>query len=222
MLSSMGSVKSFDPIGEVESVVPRALRGLCTVLRQDLRNLEGHIAFHYPLVYQSTGIQDLVLQLAAKDYFEGLAEARGLEIIQDSEILPPIKHPDSLLVPNFIAYLSQFGEVGMSSNYDYSNGSRNAGIFLRKNDSSGLIGLLSITDSPIQSEDSLLQIDYTGYVPIPKNVSEEEFLIAPIYQLSTPPKIEGVNLAFVRLSWEVKDKKAIRFDEYEKRGIEFP
>ena len=70
------------------------------------------------------------------------------------------------LIPNFISYLDQFGESGISRYFDVKKDSIRLGIFLRKNSSPQLIGILKRNIDPIS-------ISYERYVP--KSLSERDF-----------------------------------------------
>lgn len=212
----MGSAKPIQRTKEIEYIIPVELHDVhdaCFKIRSSLNRLEIRLATDFPKINGETAISHNTLQEAFYNYCENLSEAVSRQKIGKSEIFSVSEDPYAKLIPNFIKYLRGFGEVGISSGVYPLRDFERVGIFLkRKLDEFRLIGFLEIRQNPDQ-------IEYFGYVPI--NVPEEEFHKCPVYHLSVPDSAIG-NSAFVRLFSETINRKPVRIDCYENRGIEFP
>lgn len=214
----MGSKKTFERTKEIESIVPEEIRCLMSKIRMGLNGLEDKLATDFSNVNDAIVIPHLVLQEALYIYCQRLSEAVGIERMKRQGIIHASVTNYTNLVPEFIEYLRQFGEVffGLqAADYEFER----AGVFLRRRDSQDdepkLLGFLDVRPCLEHPK----EIEYSGYVP--KTISDLEFFKVPIYHLSDINLGLG-NVAYVRLFCEMNDGKASRLDSYEDRGIYFP
>jgi len=210
----MGTKKEIRRTGKIDMAVPLELRRPCFQMRANLNILETKLERDFPQVYEETAVAHLDLQEALKNYFNTLSNTIARRIIETSKVIALEDAPVSFsLFSNFVKYLKGFGEVGFSSLAAEKQGIRRCGVFLRKDKDNKFLGLLEAVKSP-------LQLGYTGYVPT--HDPEEKFYGHFVYHLSSPPVIEGINFAYVRLFAQKIDDGFERIDGFGERGIEFP
>jgi len=212
----MGTKKSVHKTGEIERVIPEGLGSVldcCFRIRTGLNGIENRIELNFPGIAAKTAVSHDNLQQAFYDYCRNLSEAYNRTGIENSSVLSVtgefIVHY-ARLIPNFIQYLSEFGEVGISSQVWRIGESDRVGIFLRGNSNGPkLIGFLDIHQNPET-------LEYFGYVPVETHNPE------PLHHISHPPDITGVKLDYMRLFCEERDGELFRIDGYLDRGIKFP
>ena len=219
----MGTLQSIKPIEKIEQGISElSFYSSIAQIRQNLNDLENTLSTRFPEVNQSTAIPHLVLQQALRDYVQRINRSLDLENIKETPIIPG--DPNSFpfcSAPNFLSYLSGFGEIGSSEYFNSFPDSAKVGVFLKPRNielNPQFLGLIGISNDE-------RQIEYTGYVPT--NLSEKEFFKHAyknnLWHLSEPPKAEGINFSYVRLFAEKNSQgKLERFDAFSERGIEFP
>lgn len=209
----MGTKKQVERTGHIELLVPQEFARHCTEVRIGLNKLEDQLVKYFPEVNGATADSHMQVQEALHHYYTALANARAVDRIKKFGVIAIEDDPFAHLIPNFVRYLSRFGEISSSSEIDVKQGLFRFGIFLkRENHEPRLLGLVGARRNP-------RQLEYAGYVPT--ELSEREFHGCPIYHLSTLDLGKG-NFAFVNLFSEERNGRMERADGFGTKGIDFP
>lgn len=210
----MGTKKQVERTGTIEVMAPREFAEACSQIRISLNHLEDKLAKDFPSLNEATASYHARVQEALRGYYGALTDAIGMERIRISEIGAAESSPYARLFPNFIKYLQQFGEAGISYHTDCVQELLRLGVFLKRgNDKHRFLGVLGIRTG-------LKEREYAGYIPT--DIPEKEFFGCAIYHLASPDLGTG-NFAFVRLVVEKKsDGTFERVDGFGNRRIEFP
>ncbi len=212
----MGTNKSVKPTQELK--VAREISEPCLSVSSGLMHLEEILRDKFPEVNEETAAVRSMLQQAWYSCSGRISEAIEIDKIKKSRIFLVSEDIYAKQVPNFVKYLSQFGEPGFGCNVVSRQGFKRVGVFLTKESKQIFIGLFDIT-SDLKG---LKILEYLGYVPT-KIRSEKEFHNCYVWHLSDPPRIKGITFRHVKLLAERnKEGQLERVDGYGDRGIEFP